>query len=322
MNSPTAAWLSLVAGLALLLMLPGCPAGDDDDGDDDTGDDDTGDDDAGDDDGADDDAGDDDSWYEDPPAPTEWIGRIQVIEVMQDDTVAASRVEAWFWAGAVPSSQQVVEESGDCKLLVGALTNPWGCDPPCDVGEICINEVCEPYPATGPTGTLTIDGLPEAVVLEPDGTGRYPAIYDLPASLTGPGDAVHVFSTGDVTPALDLTALGVPDLQCDEWSFQIEHGKDMELSWEPGPGGDRIQVILATGWHAAADLTTIWCETDDDGELVIPQSMVDQFDIPSCGECEGSLISRFRRDAVDFGDGPIELFVASQRIWVPWWDWN
>ncbi len=310
---------TIILALGLIAGLTGCPTADDDDDDD--ADDDATDDDVGDDDASDDDAGDDDTWSTDPPPPTAWIGRISIVELMQQDAVAASRVEAWFWDGAIPTTQQVVEQSGDCALLVGALMNPWGCDPPCDVGEVCIDEVCEPYPATAPAGTLTLEGLPEPVELEPDGTGRYAAIYDLPASLTDPGDPVHATSTGGVTPALDLSAPGVADLQCDEWSFQLVAGQDLSIQWEPGPGGDRIQVILATGWHGSPNLTTIWCETDDDGELVVAQALVDQFPIPSCGECEFSTISRFRRDTVDFGDGPIELFVASQRSWVPWWGW-
>lgn len=34
-----------------------------------------------------------------------------------------------------------------------------------------------------------------------------------------------------------------------------------------------------------------------------------------------SYVSRFTRDWVDFGDGPIELFVGSRIQFVPWWDW-
>ena len=65
-------------------------------------------------------------------------------------------------------------------------------------------------------------------------------------------------------------------------------------------------------------LTTILCETEDDGDFVVPASLTAEFPIPSCGMCENSYIRRFTRDVVDFGQGPIQLFVAWQRPFVAW----
>ena len=77
--------------------------------------------------------------------------------------------------------------------------------------------------------------------------------------------------------------------------------------------------MLETGWHGSPNLTTIWCESDDDGHLTVPGSMLEVFPIPSCGECGGSTMRRLTRDVVDFGGGPAELMVASEIWFVAWW---
>jgi hypothetical protein len=101
----------------------------------------------------------------------------------------------------------------------------------------------------------------------------------------------------------------------------IVPGQDMTVTWRP-PTDDqrsRIQLMLETGWHGSSSMTTIWCDTEDDGELVVPASLTSQFQIPSCGECEDSTIARYTHDVVDFGAGPVELFVASEMSFVAWW---
>ncbi len=126
-------------------------------------------------------------------------------------------------------------------------------------------------------------------------------------------------STGGVTPAFELQAWGVETLAASYES--IQPGRDMRISWEP-PSVDthaRVQVMLETGWHGSSSMTTIYCDTGDDGELTGPASLTAQFDIPSCGECESSYIRRYTHDVVDFGDGPVQLFVSSELCFVAWW---
>ena len=314
--------------LAVCLFL-GCPGASDDDDtampDDDTAmpDDDTADDDAGDDDAADDDtAMPDDDTAAEAPLPTELAGWISVTESMWDGQTSGSTVYAEFWGETLPTSEVLVDEAGDCKLIVGDRTESWLCDPPCDVDEICIAEECVAYPEVAPSGTVTVAGTVEDVVLEPDGTGRYPLMWDLPVDLFASGDAIDVTSTGGATPALDLHATGVAPMVAPGTPWDFEPGQDYHLTWEPEPSSPgRIQVLLQTGWHGSVNLTTILCETEDDGELTVPASLTAEFQIPSCGECEMSYLSRFTRDWVDFGDGPIELLVASRIQFVPWWDW-
>lgn len=288
-----------------------------------SGDDDASDDDAVDDDDADDDVqGDDDTTAGDAPLPHELAGRIVISESRWYGGVDDSpSVEVSIWATAIPSDEEILAEEGDCKLIVGDRTEPFLCDPECDWGELCVDGECLPYPELAPAGTLTVQGLNAEVVLEPDEQGWYPGAWDLPGDLFSPGAPVHVTTTGGATPALDLSAEGVQTLVADDSMNTFEPGEDYALTWEPTTEGrGRIQLRVMTGWHGSANLTTILCETEDDGELVVPASLTSEFQIPSCGECEVSYFGRFTRDVVDFGDGPIELLVTSRYAFVPWWN--
>jgi len=259
-----------------------------------------------------------------PPHPLaiELAGSIRVLEERWSGSEAgASRVEAWLWQAPVPTTQEVTAEEGDCKLLVGALTDPWNCTPECTWGEtLCVDGTCVPYPAPVSAGVLTLAGLSEPVSLAPLADKRYPAVYELPADVFDAGTIVHVTSPGADLPALDLTARGVAPLEADVPT--LVPGQPLVLTWtvptQVVPGA-HILLQLMTGWHGSPNLTTIWCETADDGELTVPASLTAEFPIPSCGECEISYLSRFTRDVVDFGQGPIELFVGSRINFVAWW---
>ena len=257
--------------------------------------------------------------WPDAPVPTEVIGWVEVVE---QPASAYARLAVEFWAGKLPSTQEVVTTDGDCTLLVGPTMNQWDCDPVCDYGtQACIAGECVDYPALAPAGTVTVTGLaPGDAVLDPSG-GRYgiPSGYD--GELFGAGDVIRVTSTGGDTPALDLDARGVETLQAATESYSFTPGDPFAVTWTTPTTGapSRIRLLLETGWHGSPSLTTIWCETDDDGELTVPASLTTEFPIPSCGECEMSELQRFTRDVVDFGQGPIELLVASELSFVPWW---
>ena len=254
------------------------------------------------------------------PLPNELAGRIHVIQGMTDGVATTSFVQVELFAGPLPTSQAVVKEEGDCKLLVGGITMPWACDPECEWGvALCIDGACVPYPAAAPSGTVTLGGLSQAVALEPNEMGTYPGEWGLPAELFAPGVAVTATSTGGATPALSLGAKGVEPLVAHPDAWHLVPGEDYAVTWTPGTGEARIQLLVQTGWHGSPNLTTILCETDDDGEVVVPASLTADFPIPSCGECEGSTLTRFTRDVVDHGSGPIELLVGSQVWFVAWW---
>lgn len=256
----------------------------------------------------------------DPPLPTELAGRIHVIQNVEAGVPSNGYVLVDLRDGPLPTSQVVEKEEGDCKVLVGALNQPWMCTPECAPGlELCVEGACLPYPNVASSGLLTIGGLVTPLTLEPDAQWGYSAVYDLPAPLFDPGAAVTATSTGGATPALDLAAEGVAPLDADPSGWTFTPGEDYTVTWVPDAGGARIQLLVQTGWHGSPNLSTIWCETDDDGELVVPAALTEGFPIPGCGKCQASYLSRFTRDVVDHGHGPIELFVASQVQFIAWW---
>ncbi len=255
-----------------------------------------------------------------PPTPTDFAGRVQVIQRMESSGPASGSVAANLQAAPLPTTQVIVEEAGDCKLLVGDPMMPWNCDKECAWGEeVCINNECLPHPTLPPSGDIVIRRLDEEGTHTPAPMGYYDSAWGLSPTLFEPGKPVTATSTGGDTPAFALTAYGVEPLVASPDAWDFVPGEDYTVTWTAGSGKARIQLLLQTGWHGSPNLTTIWCETDDDGEITVPASLTEDFPIPSCGECEGSYISRFTRDLVDFGNGPIELFVASQYWFVAWW---
>ncbi len=256
------------------------------------------------------------------PAPTELAGWVRVIEQVDlDGSLQYAMIDAMLWATPLPTTQERVDQAGDCVVLDGERMVGWLCDPECAWGEAaCIDGECVDYPAPAPTGKISLSGLTEPINLSPTAMGHY-TVGGLPEDLFIPGAVVSMTSEGGDTPALDLSAMGVENLVVDLATSHFEPGEDAVFHWTAGTDpAARIQFLLQTGWHGATSTTTIWCETADDGELVIPASLTAQFDIPGCGECEGSFIRRFTRDWVDAPGGPVELFVASQIWFVPWWE--
>lgn len=253
----------------------------------------------------------------DIPRPTEVIGEITVTENPSWDT---SAVGATIRAAALPTTQTMVANEGDCQVLDGANTKNWLCDPECTWGEqSCIDGTCVDWPAMAPAGDITIEGLkPGTATLEVLDMGYYGSPSGFDGDLFEAGDAITLTSTGGDTPALELSGVGVDTLEDFEHDV-IDPGEDMHLSWAKGETNAKIEVRLETGWHGSAALTTIWCVTADDGELTVPASLTSWFEIPSCGECEASTVRRFTRSVEDFGAGPITFTVASENTFVAWW---
>lgn len=253
-------------------------------------------------------------WDGPAPLPTELIGHVEVIE---NPSWGGASVGATIRSGPLPTTQEVVATEGDCVVLSGALTDGWLCEPQCEWGtQSCIDGECVDWPANAPSGDITVTGLvPGTAVLEVLDHGLYGSPGGFDGELFGPGDAIRAASEGGATPAFTLDAVGVAD---EDFQYTpLESGEDMQWTWTPGDA--RVELQLETGWHGANALTTIWCNTDDDGELVIPGSLTAYFEIPSCGECAMSSARRLTRDVVDFGAGPLELVVASERSFVAWW---
>lgn len=247
------------------------------------------------------------------------VGWVRALEDVGSTGVYRTRVDLAFLAGPLPTSQQVVAVDGDCTLLVGALSG--FCNPPCQDGTTCLDSSCVPFPAPAPCGQITLQGLTAPLTLDPDPQGAY-AVPGLPADLFVAGAAVRATSAGGATPAFDLVAAGVPDLETTVDDTPFEPGQPYVVAWTAPAqpvAGARIRLRLETGWHGSPNLTTLWCETDDDGSLTVPAALTAQVPVPSCGKCVPSTLARFTRDQVDVGAGPVVLEVASEWTFIPWW---
>ncbi|MDP7113018.1 MAG: hypothetical protein QGH45_13690 [Myxococcota bacterium] len=119
-----------------------------------------------------------------------------------------------------------------------------------------------------------------------------------------------------------LEALGVESMDttlADE-DFVIVQGQDNVFTWTPGPDpGARVEIVInATNVAHGAPLSDIiHCTGPDDGELTIPQNLVDAFpldEIPSsCThfDCPPSELTRYTTSATDVDGQTILLIVRS-----------
>ncbi len=319
---------------------PPDPPGDDDD----VADDDT----AADDDTGDDDAGDDDSATV-AVAPCEF-GDLSAVAIHVAETYNSYELDAWDWYGSVdawvwaePRSKihglgmfhRVEVEEGDCRYLA---LDPGGCDAPCDPGELCAADgTCQPVWADPVhAGTLTVTGGGDPVVLEPYGSayvnGLYHA-YDAPADLFGAFDTVTASFSGDEIPAFSISARGVAPMDVSHAGvfWPLTDGQDSVLSWSPGPDPDACVSLIFLGHNAGHGLPLddiIWCVGPDDGELTIPQAVVEAFPpgmwLGGFGgfccegmDCPPSELSRYTRNVIDSEAGPVEMIVRS-TVYLGW----
>ena len=293
----------LLAGLFILI---GCPAGDDDDvsgdddsamPDDDTGDDDvTGDDDTtGDDDSAmpDDDTGDDDTGS----ADDELLGRIQVLEVYEQNHVESTGTTSTWGPKNTPWDDGIVGEwiiscgnqtgdtgvwwitqtVGDCILAVKRVCSG-DCTPPCDFDEYCDNtDTCAAAPYFADAGTLTIDGLTTPLSLEPSG-GNYPTSYGLPEDLFADGDPITLTASGGVHPSFTAAATGVEPLATTLPCTDIPPaGQDLTITWTPSTSpGARVRWEMTQDVHLNQG-PRLRCETGDTGSLTVPAQLIDAY---------------------------------------------
>jgi hypothetical protein len=310
--------------LTLLLasvLFAGCPAEDDDDdsstpADDDTGDDDTGDDDTtpGDD---DDDIEPADCVFVDP-----WAARIEVIEELTpgDEGQWYAQVSGRVYDGPEPTHHELTFEDGSCRYK----SLQYGfCDPSCDPMEVCTWEnVCEPYPTGLGAGTMTVDGLVEAVEVAPSNTW-YWGPWTLPADIYAPGDPIDAAFSGDDFPAVAMNATGVETMDVDLAAggiYSFTRGADAEITWTAGTDPRACVLVTINGEnvsHGLPYMDIIECVGTDTGSLTIPQTVADEFPLGTGSEicvghdCPPSSISRYTLEQVDTEYGPAELRVRS-----------
>jgi len=290
--------------LALLLAFAGCPAGDDDDdsapGDDDTADDDTG-----------------------EPADGR-VGQVRLFHWQVDSEFGDVRSVVSMWGiydapfpgealGVVSmEAWEVVAEAGDCVYI--DRIDPGLCEPPCPGGEICDHGgECVPLPSLQPAGTLTVDGLRESVVLEPDDLGYYHLEGSPGFPLFDADATVTLTAAGGATAGFQVEVGAVEDLaSAVPCELQLAAGQPLEVSWEPGNGAATVRWEMFTFMHAGNG-PMLRCVTGDDGQLTVAAELVDLYLADRTG-FETYELARFRAGAAGVGDGrSVALEVASIR---------
>jgi hypothetical protein len=216
----------------------------------------------------------------------------------------------------VPVAELVAAE-GDCEVWAHPA-DPAQCDPPCEDGYCVADDRCEPYPQLTSAGVITTTGVAGDLRFVPVEYGYQVDPEVPPEDLFADNAAITVTAPGDVADGFTLEAGGVVPLEAQldldfDITLVIEDGVDEVVEWTPESSGE-IQLALLTGHHGQPWYSLLVCETADDGELVIPGSLISQFPRDESGfEQHYSWIARYRRA---LADGPIELWVAS-RVIIP-----
>lgn len=216
----------------------------------------------------------------------------------------------------VPVAERIAAE-GDCEVWVHPA-DPAQCDPPCEDGYCVADDRCEPFPRLTSAGVISTTGVAGDLRFVPVEYGYQVDPEVPPEDLFADDAAITVTAPGDVADGFALEAGGVVPLEAQldldsDITLVIEDGVDEVFEWTPESSGE-IQLALLTGHHGAPWYSLLVCETADDGELVVPGSLISQFPRDESGfEQHPSWIARYRRD---LADGPIELWVAS-RVIIP-----
>lgn len=232
------------------------------------------------------------------------------------------RVEGLFLDGPLPGFHEVVAVEGACrhrKLVAGP------CDPPCSGGELCAaGGQCIAYPNQIGAGTLTVDGLADALSVEPDAyfVGTYDGPGGLDASLFGAGDPVFAELAGDAFPAVSLGARGVAAMDTElTWTgLALPAGEDVTVSWTPGADPAACVALTLYGFnavHGAPIADIVECVTSDTGAVVVPAALAAQLptsgtpDVTSGFDWPHSELTRYTRQTVETDAGAARLTVDS-----------
>ncbi|MGE0872432.1 MAG: hypothetical protein AB7P03_28010 [Kofleriaceae bacterium] len=200
---------------------------------------------------------------------------------------------------------------GDCAIYLRAQIPL--CDPPCTGTTACTApSTCTPWPQNASAGAIEVTGLREPLTFTTGQFGYVPEPAP-PLDLFDAGAAIHIEAAGDVTPSFVADLTGVARLTGSTQNLTLDDEEDARIEWTAA-GDARIAIALVTGWHGAPYEAMLRCETDDDGELMIPRSLIADFPRQPEGGLEQhpSWMMRFDRAIVMVPAGAIEVVVGSQ----------
>lgn len=204
-----------------------------------------------------------------------------------------------------------VSSEGDCRLVKGNVGD--SCDPACPFGESCDDERgCVRTPVQRSGGIVTVSGLeggPIVMESRSSGGGKYNASGTLPNPIVNEGASITLEATGgEALPAFAIQAEGVAPLVVNEPEVALAPGRAASVTWVPPatPGRSRVLASLNLSFHGG-DPYRIECDTDDDGSLEIPMTLIDQLLGYEYGGFPGLNLARRAANSVAGPDGCIEF---------------
>ncbi len=217
--------------------------------------------------------------------------------------------------GVVPASILTkVLESGDCRIW--RRENPF-CDPSCEPGYTCdFDGTCVPYPAAQDLGTVSVDGLVQAVAMEP----VPPSYAYFDTSLPNPpweaGALVTVRSTGGAFDPFTLYGVAPVSLVPVSMSWVITEGEPLAVAWDAptGPVRTEVALTLRIDQHGTTP-SSIECVFADDGTGEVPADVIEELMAYGVsGFPAGDLARRTVDNGAVGAGGCVDLTVTSSRL--------
>ncbi len=192
-------------------------------------------------------------------------------------------VEGRLYSGVSSSALAWIEKAkvGGCALSVPKA--PF-CDPGCGSGALCVSDgVCKPFARPITAGQVTITGAKTnsgstSFTMDPTSKVYQPlAGVNLLYVPFAEGDEVKASVAGDTAlGSFSVSAKAIARLEVLNDTIVLADGQPIQLRWTP-PGkdvGSTITVLLDVSHHGGSK-GKIECETEDDGSLDIPASLLD-----------------------------------------------
>jgi hypothetical protein len=194
---------------------------------------------------------------------------------------------------------RVIDTVGECELSI-LMACDGDCEDNCPSEHYCLGgETCVHEPVVVDVGTIALGGLSQPLELPYGGsmTGSYQPLASPAADLFEPGDAVSITAPGTDHPGFTalLEAPQVLDatLPCDDNPSTTE---DLTITWTPsGEEGVRVRWEMLQEYHQAMG-PRIRCETDDDGSLTLPASLIEAYTVTTR---QLLVLTRFRRERME-----------------------
>ena len=176
---------------------------------------------------------------------------------------------ARFFDGPTPEALplELDTEQGECELLVPLF--PF-CSEPCAPDACTADDVCTPYPKPLNAGTLAVEGLGEALMLQPASAMHVYQSPSLPNPTCTEGEPVTATVAGLTLQAQCIAQLELtgPD------PIPVMTGQAVQVSWVPAGAGDsKIRIGLDIAHHGGKK-GEIDCEVPDTGSFEIPEPLV------------------------------------------------